>query len=175
MKLENVAAQGKDQSGSVEYNGHLDLVIIHALLESLFTIFSTMVRLEIEPGVPMPKQCNMAKGDVSSLIGMNAEGACGSVSLSFPLSAIREISHSLFGHKIENIDNEAADLVGELTNMLVGGAKRILSERGHDFDMQTPQLLLGDGHDILHHYAGQTVLLPVKVNQNEFYLELNFV
>ncbi|MBV5346394.1 MAG: chemotaxis protein CheX [Rhodoferax sp.] len=67
------------------------------------------------------------------------------------------------------------DLAGELANMLVGGAKRILSERGHDFDMQTPQLLLGEGHEIVHHYSGQTVLLPINIGPDEFYIELNFI
>jgi chemotaxis protein CheX len=109
------------------------------------------------------------------LIGMKAEGVSGSVALSLTLSAIRAISRSLLGYEITSIDKEAADLVGELTNMLVGGAKRILREKGYDFDMQIPQLLRGDGHEIIHHYPGQTVLLPFKLNQDEFYIELNFI
>ncbi|WP_212785909.1 chemotaxis protein CheX [Ferrigenium kumadai] len=154
---------------------HMDILMIHALLDSLFTIFATMVRLRVQPGIPEPKQGKAAKGVVSALIGMKGEGACGSVALSLPLPAIREISRNLLGHEIASADNEAADLAGELVNMLVGGAKRILSEQGHDFDMQTPQLLLGEGHEIVHHYPGQTVLLPVNIGQSEFYIELNFV
>ena len=175
MRHENRAAVNKHPSEALEYGGHLDLVIIHALLESLFTIFATMMNLEIEPGIPETKQGNTARGVVSGLIGMNADGASGSVALSFTLPTIRAISGSLFGQEIASADKEAADLAGELTNMLVGGAKRILSEKGHDFDMQTPQLLLGEGHEIVHHYPGQTVLLPIRINQDEFYIELNFI
>jgi chemotaxis protein CheX len=153
---------------------HMDILMIHALLDSLFTIFSTMVRLKIQPGVPELKQGNAAKGEVSAQIGMNSEGASGSVALTLTLPAVREISRGLLGHEITSIDKEAADLAGELVNMLVGGVKRILSEKGHDFDMQTPQLLLGEGHDIIHLSSGQTVLLPVKIQQEEFYIELNF-
>lgn len=157
------------------FKGQMDVIVIHALLESLFTIFSTMVRLNISPGVPVPKQDNAARGAVSGLIGMKAKGVSGSVALSLTLPTIREISRSMLGDEITSADNEAADLAGELTNMLVGCAKRILSERGHDFDMQTPQLLSGEGHEIVHHYAGQTVLLPVNIGQDEFYIELNFI
>jgi chemotaxis protein CheX len=157
------------------FRGQMDVIVIHALLESLFTIFSTMVRLNINPGVPVAKQGNEAKGAVSGLIGMKAEGVSGSVALSLTLPAIREISRSMLGEEIASADNEAADLAGELTNMLVGCAKRILAENGYDFDMQTPQLLSGDGHEIVHHYSGQTVLLPVHIGQDEFYIELNFV
>lgn len=153
----------------------MDIIVINALLESLFTLFDTMVRLDITPGVPVPKEGNAAKGEASGLIGMKADGACGSVALSLTLPTIRVISLSLLGHEIDSIGDEAADLAGELTNMLVGGAKRILSVKGQEFDMQTPQLLLGDGHEIVHHYPGQTVLLPVNIGQDEFYIELNFV
>lgn len=163
------------QLPSMADGGHMDIVVINALLESLFNIFATMVQLKIRPGIPIPKQDMAARGEVSSLIGMKAEGACGSVALSLPSPAIRAISRSLLGQEITIAGSEAADMAGELVNMLAGGAKNILQERGHDFDMQTPQLLLGDGHEIVHHYSGQTVLLPVGIGSDEFYLELNFL
>jgi len=154
---------------------HMDIVMINALLHSLYDVFDTMVGLDIEPGIPELKQGLVAKGDVSGLIGMKAEGASGSIALTLTQSTIREISRGLLGEEISDSGREAADLAGELTNMLVGGAKRILAEKGRDFDMQTPQLLVGDGHEIVHHYPGQTVLLPVKVGQDVFYIELNFI
>lgn len=158
------------------YDGnHMDIVLINALLHSLYTIFDTMVGLDIEPGIPGLKQDRVAKGDISALIGMKAAGAHGSVALTLTPPAIREISHSLLGEEVGESGREAADLAGEIANMLVGGAKRILAERGLDFDMQTPQLLVGEGHEIVHHYPGQTVLLPVRVGDSEFFIELNFV
>ena len=168
-------AEKKQPAASMNDGNHMDIAMTNALLESLFTIFSTMVRLEIQPGIPVLKQGNIAKGVASGLIGMKAEGASGSVALSLTLPALRKISLGLLGEEFASIDKEAADLVGELTNMLVGGAKRIMSEKGHDFDMHTPQLLVGEGHEIVHHYAGQTVLLPILMNQDEFYIELNFI
>ncbi len=159
----------------MEDGHHLDIVMINALLDSLYTIFTTMVGVKINPGVPVLKQGNAAAGAVTGLIGMKADTASGSIALSFTLPTIRVISLNLMGHELTSIDKDAADLTGELTNMLVGGAKRILSEKGHDFDMQTPQLLQGDGHEIVHHCSGQTVLLPIGIGEDEFYIELNFV
>lgn len=175
MKQVNRAALNKHWDISMDDGDHTDVLLINALMHSLFTLFDTMVKLKIQPGVPEPKQDHAARGAVSGLIGMKAEGVSGSVALSLTLPAIRAISRSLLGYEITSIDKEAADLVGELTNMLVGGAKRILREKGYDFDMQIPQLLRGDGHEIIHHYPGQTVLLPFKLNQDEFYIELNFI
>ncbi len=164
----------KDNIATLDDAAHMDIVMINALLESLLTLFSTMVNLKIVPGVPIPKQGNVSRGGVTGLIGMKANDAHGSVSLSLTLPTIRKISFSLFGEEISSINNEAKDLAGELTNMLVGGAKRILSEKGHDFDMQSPQLMMGEGHEIVHLSPGQTVLLPIEIDQDEFYLELNF-
>jgi chemotaxis protein CheX len=165
----------KPKEPSMTDGGHMDVLIINALMDSMMTIFSTMMNAKVQPGVPIPKSEKTAKGGVSALIGMQAEGASGSVAVTLPLPALGEISRKLLGHEITDFDKDAADLAGELSNMLVGGAKRILSEKGHDFDMQTPQMLHGEGHEIEHHHAGQTVLLPVQVGDYEFYIELNFV
>ncbi len=154
---------------------HLDILMINALLNSLFTIFATMVRLEIQAGTPVIKKDEVAMGAASGLIGMKTASTSGSVALSLTLPTIRKISLGMLGEEFTRVDKEATDLVGELTNMLVGGAKRIMSEKGHDFDMHTPTLLVGDGHKIVHHYPGQTVLLPILINEDEFYIELNFV
>lgn len=87
---------------------------------------------------------------------------------------------ALAGHRfVANMyddDHEAMDLAGELTNMLVGGAKRTLEEKGLDFDRQTPKLLEGQGHATVHPSHGRTVLLPMSVGDDEdqFYIELNF-
>lgn len=175
MKQVNRAALDKHWGISMDDGDHTDVLLINALIHSLFTLFATMVKLKIEPGVPEPKQDNTARGAVSGLIGMNAEGVSGSVALSLTLPTIREISRSLLGYEITCVDKEATDLVGELTNMLVGGAKRILRDKGYDFDMQIPQLLSGEGHEIVHHHSGQTVLLPFTLDQGEFYIELNFI
>lgn len=164
-----------EKPASMHDGKHMDIVMINALLHSLYDVFDTMVGLDIEPGIPELKQGRVAKGDVSGLVGMKAEGACGSVALTLTQSTIREISRELLGEEISDSGKDAADLAGEIANMLVGGAKRILAERGLDFDMQTPQLLVGEGHEIVHHYPGQTVLLPVRVGAGEFFIELNFV
>jgi chemotaxis protein CheX len=162
-------------TGSINDGGHTDIMIIHALLNSLFTIFTTMMNTKIQPGVPVPKLATTAMGEVTALIGMTAPGTSGSVAVTLPMSALSEISRRLLGFEITDINKDATDLTGELTNMLVGGAKRILSEKGLEFDMQIPQLITGDGHVIEHHHSGQTVLLPVKLGESEFYVELNFV
>lgn len=158
------------------YDGdHMDVVIINALLHSLYNIFQTMVGEEIEPGMPEPKHDKTARGEVTALIGMKAKNTNGSVSLTLNRATIDEIAPKLMGEEINDFDKDAPDLVGELVNMLAGGAKRVLAKNGLDFDMQTPKLMVGVGHEIEHYCPGQTVIIPVCLNQTELFLELNFV
>ena len=55
------SAVQKNQAVSMDDGEHMDVLMINALLHSLFTIFSTMVRLEIQAGLPVIKQGNIAK------------------------------------------------------------------------------------------------------------------
>lgn len=158
------------------YDGdHMDVVLINALLHSLLSIFRTMLGCDIEAGVAVLKEDGIARGHVSSVIGMRAEGVRGSVALTLTPATVRTISLRLLGKEVDSAGLEAMDLTGELANMLVGGAKRMLAEKGLDFDMQTPKLLEGEGHAIVHHVRGRTVLLPIRLGEDEFYIELNFV
>lgn len=152
-----------------------DALILDAVVDSLHSIFETMLGTKVVMGVPTPKNGKSVQGGVSALIGMNADEARGSVAITLPMPALNEISCKLLGEGITDIGKDAAGLAGELSNMLAGSAKRILSEKGIEFDMQTPQMMHGDGHEIAHHHDGQTMLLPVNMNGHEFFIELNFV
>lgn len=152
----------------------IDILITHALLDSLFTIFATMVNLKIRPGMPMLKDDDVGTGDVSAMVTMVSARAQGSVALSLPVAAVRKVALNMLGEDLDGPGHESQDLVGELTNMLVGGAKTIMVDKGYDFDMRTPQLYSGNEHRISHPYGGATVLLPVELEDTEFHLELNF-
>ncbi len=156
-------------------DSQMNTVILDALVDSLRSIFETMLDTKVEMGEPFPKPDNAVQSGVSAVIGMDAADTRGSVAISLPMPALNEISRKLLGEEITTIDQEAAGLAGELSNMLAGSAKRILSEQGMDFDMQTPRMMHGDGHEIEHHHDGQTMMLPVSMNGHQFFVELNFV
>jgi chemotaxis protein CheX len=175
MERKTRAKKSTKKDRPLKDDAQRDTVILNALIDSLHTIFETMMSTKVVMGVPFPKPENTVQSGVSALIGMNAVDARGSVAICLPMPALNEISRKLLGEEITAIDKDAAGLAGELSNMLAGSAKRILSEKGMEFDMQTPQMMHGDGHEIEHHHDGQTMLLPVNMNGHEFFVELNFV
>lgn len=153
---------------------NMDILIINALLDSLMRIFNTMVGVEPVPGVPVPKDDNLARGEVTGFMAMEAENAKGSMAISFSRGALAVVAKHMLGDKLEQIDEAARDLTGEMTNMLVGGAKKILAERGFDFEMSTPDVSAGQNHTIEHKFNGQTVILPFNLQDDTFFLEINF-
>lgn len=153
---------------------NMDILIINALLDSLMKIFNTMVGVMPEPGVPVPKDGVVSMGDVTGMMLMEADKAKGSMAISFSQGALAKVANKMLGDQLKKIDDSAKDLTGEMTNMLVGGAKSILAERGYDFSMSTPEVLSGKQHKIEHKYQGQTVVLPFSLEKDKFYLEINF-
>ena len=153
---------------------NMDILIINALLDSLMKIFSTMVGVTPVPGVPIPKDNDISLGEVSGIMLMEADKTKGSMAISFSKGAITKVAHKMLGDNLKKIDETARDLTGEMTNMLVGGAKNILAERGYVFEMSTPEIVSGKKHQIAHKYHGQTVVLPFQLEKDSFYLEINF-
>lgn len=100
-------------------------------------VLKTMASLELKPQNHGLKD-EIARGDVSGLIGMIGPTTRGSMSITFDESLALEIMQNMLGERPNGLNEEVTDMVGEITNMVTGGAKRILAESGFDFDMATP-------------------------------------
>ncbi|CAM4126449.1 MULTISPECIES: chemotaxis protein CheX [Shewanella] len=152
----------------------MNVDFINPFLDSLLNVLKTMANLELKPGKPNLKKDNLAKGDVSGLIGMVGPQTKGSLSITFEESLILEIMNKMLGEKPESIDEEVTDLVGELTNMVTGGAKNLLSDKGYEFDMATPIVVSGKNHTIAHKSDGQKIIMPFSSIYGTAYIEICF-
>ena len=150
----------------------MNVEIINPFLESVTNVLSTMAMLESTPGKPSLKQDDIAKGDVSGIIGMSGGNVTGSMAISFPKKVAFEIVKRMLGDDISEVNETVTDLVGEMTNMVAGGAKNQLMENGYDIGMATPVVVAGEGHEITHQAAGKRILLPFTTDVGEFYVEV---
>ena len=126
------------------------------------------------PGKPSIKKDQVAKGDVSGLIGMAGPQTKGSLSVTFEEKLALSIMERMLGERPSELNEEVTDMVGEITNMVTGGAKRMLSEKGFEFDMATPIVVSGPKHSIHHKAKGPIVLIPLKNNLGKAYIEFSF-
>ncbi len=147
---------------------------INPFLESLVNVLSTMAMTEASPGKPSLKKEQKAMGDVTGLIGMASDRAKGSLAITFSEAAIIDITKRMLGEEVKGVDETVTDVVGEITNMVCGGAKKTLAERGYDFDLAIPGVVTGKDHTITHKSAGAIIIVPFTTTAGKFYLEISF-
>lgn len=134
-----------------------------------------MASLSPKPNGPKLKTSDLPPGDITGLIPMSSPKATGTLAVSFSEKVILHIAENMLGEKFETINDEVADLVGELTNMVTGGAKQMLESKGYDFDMATPTVITGKGQKISHvNQSGGVVIIPFSTEVGDFYVEICF-
>ena len=111
---------------------------INPFLESMVNVLSTMATLDATPQRPSIKQDNTARGDVTSVIGMTSPQVKGSLAITFSEPVLLEICRRMLGEELPGINDVATDLAGEITNMVSGGAKRLLGEKGYQLELEIP-------------------------------------
>lgn len=152
----------------------MNVEFVNPFLGALVDVLATMAQTEAHRGPLSLKRDETALGEVTGLIDLKGSQATGSLAVTFSESAILAIFQRMLGEIRETVDAEVADLVGELTNMVTGGAKKVFAEKGLDFAMATPVLLTGAGHAIHHPVRGPTVLVPFYSDAGAFYVEVCF-
>lgn len=147
---------------------------VNPFLVSLLDVLRTMARTELKPGRPRLKTDAVALGDISGLIGMVGPQTRGSFSITFEERLALAIYARMLGSPATQIDQDVIDMVGEITNMVTGGAKRILGEQGYDFEMAIPAVVSGPGHTITHKVKGPKITMPFESDAGAACIELCF-
>lgn len=152
----------------------MNVEFINPFIAALVNVLKTMAQTELKPGKPKKKTDEIASGDVSGLIGMVGDKVKGSLSITFDESLALEIMNRMLGERPDSIDSEVTDMVGEITNMICGGAKSELADKGYDFGMATPIVVAGKDHTINHQVDGPKMIMPFSSDIGNAYLEICF-
>jgi len=152
----------------------MNVEFINPFLSSMLNVMSTMAQMELTPEKPRLKKNEVAHGDVSGLIGMVSAQTKGSLSITFEGKLALATMKNMVGEGPDEINEEITDLVGEITNMVTGGAKRMLSEKGIEFDMATPMVVSGKNHTITHKADGPIVIIPLASAHGKAFIEFSF-
>lgn len=147
---------------------------INPFLTSVQNVLSMMAQIELTPGKPQMKEDDVARGDVSGLIGMVGPQTKGSFSITFDESLALEIMKNMLGEKPSEINDDITDMVGEITNMVTGGAKRTLGEKGFEFEMASPVVVSGFNHSISHRSEGPKLIMPFTHAAGKAHIEICF-
>ncbi len=131
--------------------------------------------LGIAPGrqAPYLKKDKLTKGDITGLIGFAEKNVTGSVALSFTQDAALWIYQLMTGEEQQSLTRDVQDSIGELTNIVAGGAKTALAEEGLSFHISIPSVIVGKDHLISHKLNIPVVAIPFKLEDHTFLMEVS--
>ncbi len=150
----------------------LQVEYINPFIAATLEALEVMASVRPQRGSPFVKQGSAAKGDISGVIGLAGE-ASGSVAVTFPAALAGRIYANMVGEDADGLSDEIRDAVGELANMIAGGAKATLAEQGFDFRIAIPTIVVGPGHTIDHKGDGPCLVVPFDLDGEAFWLEVS--
>ncbi|PIE62640.1 MAG: chemotaxis protein CheX [Desulfobacter postgatei] len=151
----------------------MDVTLINPFINATINVLETMAFVTVTADKPYLKKDNVAVGDVTGVIGLTGV-AQGTIAVTFEEKCILAIVSNMFGEKIDTLNHDIADAVGELTNMISGQARRELDEMGKVFTATIPSVITGKKHTIRHYGGGPKIAIPFQTESGSFTIEVCF-
>ena len=148
---------------------------IEPFIKAARKVLKTMAFTDSKPKKPYLKEENefRALGDISAIIELSGE-CRGSISVSFTQDSILHIADKMLGEKYENMNDDIADMVGEIVNMISGDARRELVHLGMNFTAGIPNMVVGSDHEIKHNISERVIVIPFDTENGSFFIETCF-
>nr|AFZ77037.1 chemotaxis protein cheC [delta proteobacterium ML-1] len=151
----------------------MSIEIAKSFIKATNEVLTTMARITPVSGKPFVKKNTVAQGDVSGVIGLTGDKV-GTISVSFTQACALGIVRNMLGGDIEDVIRDTQDAVGELTNMISGKSRQLLSETGLTIHASTPTVIMGKGHTI-HHISREPIMaIPFTTDHGQFTVEFCF-
>lgn len=144
---------------------------IYPFISATVRTFQTMVYSNAHPGKAVLAEDASIRSDISGIIVLSGM-ARGSVALSFPRITALKVVSAFVGDRILALDDTAADAIGELVNIVAGGAKTELSQ--FKIRVSLPSVLLGEAQGQAKLKGILPMLVPFRCPQGDFNLVVRF-
>jgi chemotaxis protein CheX len=123
----------------------------------------------VSVGEPRLKEGARATYDVSGIIGLSGD-VTGSAVLSFPIATAERIVALFTGQETRSDSDDFADAVGELVNMISGGAKANFPAAR--VSISVPSVVVGPGHTIARQSEAPCVIIPCATDCGDLVIEV---
>ena len=118
---------------------------INPFIQSTIAVFETMLACKLVRKEPFVKDGCHPEHEVSGIIGLSGK-ARGTVVLSLSKKAALRATEALLRDPTKVINADVADAVGELTNIIAGGAKARLKHLA--MSVSLPTIITGKSHNV---------------------------
>lgn len=145
---------------------------INPFLTSAIHVFRTMLNCELVRDRPVLKSGWQPAYEVSGIIGLTGK-ARGTVVLSLERETALQVTAVMLGDRPPEINRDVIDAVGELTNMIAGGAKAQLESLA--MSVSLPTVITGKGHCIDFPKSAPPIAIPFNSQWGAVMIEVGLV
>jgi chemotaxis protein CheX len=144
---------------------------INPVISATRNVFEMMLNCTPKRSGLMLKGDSCPKHEISAMIGVTGKVA-GTIVVSFSREVAVEVLRRMVGIETTEITSDVCDAVGELTNMIAGGAKAQLEHL--ELSISIPNMVSGPDHRV--HYPSEVkpicILFDSEIGQ--FMIEVGF-
>jgi len=145
---------------------------INPFVTSITSVFDTMLGCSLTRGTPFLKSSPAPGHEVSGIIGLSGK-AKGTVVLGLAWETARNATAAFLQEPLSEIDDDLADAIGELTNMVAGGAKAQLEQLA--LSVSLPSVVTGKRHVVEFPGDATPICIPFDCKWGPVSLEVGLV
>lgn len=142
---------------------------IAAFVGAVRNVFKTMLKTDVSFARPFRKGSGTQSSGVSGIIGFTGN-VRGSIVVCFPLDVASALIECFTGAVIAPSDPDFADAIGELVNMIAGGAKTQFNEGA--VAIGCPSVVIGKEHQVYLRKDDPVVVVPCTCGHGAFAIEI---
>lgn len=150
----------------------LNVEYINPFIAATLQAVEVTTNLRPARGKPQVRMEHYAQGDVTAVINLTGPSR-GTIALSLPASLAVRLYAEMVGEEASELTSEVLDGVGEIANMVAGGAKAVLSQQGFSFTISIPEILVGKSRSIPHVGSDPCLVVPFHLGSDTFWLEVS--
>src|SRR4051812_40570273 len=143
--------------------------VVLPFIKSVRETFKSMIGLEVTVGKPVRKTENVRGVFVTGLIGFSGQ-LTGCVVIGFPRDLANVPVEKFVGAAVDDTAADFADAIGEITNIIIGGAK---SGIGLAASITVPSVIIGTSYTIAGMSATPCFMIPCTCDAGSFSIELS--
>jgi len=146
----------------------MDVRYINPFLKSVKNVFNTMINVPFTLGKPGLKKDNIPSYEISGIIGISGE-VTGCVVVSLSQGVAIQLASALLDEEVGSMNDDCADAIGEIANMVAGDAKRDFPKG--NTSVSIPTVVIGK-HKVAYPSSIPIISIPCKTNSGELSIDV---
>lgn len=144
------------------------------LINGTQDVFSTMLMVDLVcEEVVENKSCPMLS-NLTSMIGLGG-GVRGLLAIHCPASVAKNITGTFLDMEIDELNEDVKDAVGEIANMVAGNLKVSYAGIDTNIELAIPTTIVGESFRVSGMNDASRVIVPFKMDEERFWVELMYV